>query len=448
VSASLALPRLRPDQWAIATHPAKTKVIAMGRRWGKTTMSGAIALAAAADGARVAWVVPTYRNARPVWRWIESAVGPLLRGRYVAVNRTDRTVDFPATGGFLGVYSGDNDVGLRGEAFHLAVLEEAARIGETTWTEVIQPALADYDGDALLISTPDKLNWFWQEWQRGVLAMDGEIAAFTAPSCANPMPTIRRAYELAKERVPENVFRQEWDAEFVPDAKTVWNLGWWDETPEHPTRRFAADDPRLRAQTVARWISWDTGFKDTDNSAYTACVVGELTADYRLLVREVWRDQLTFPNLVDQITRVAERYAQDYTGTGEGEGQRRLLRAVVIEDKASGISAVQTLRETAPPWLAELIVPFQPQGSKEQRASLAAVWCKDGCVWLPHPSEDVRWLADFEAELAAFPSGAYLDQVDALSQLVLYVSRYLSQGRTARLAAAQQLAAPANGLAA
>jgi hypothetical protein len=28
------------------------------------------------------------------------------------------------------------------------------------------------------------------------------------------------------------------------------------------------------------------------------------------------------------------------------------------------------------------------------------------------------------------------------------VSRYLSQGRTARLAAAQQLAAPANGLAA
>jgi predicted phage terminase large subunit-like protein len=175
--------------------------------------------------------------------------------------------------------------------------------------------------------------------------------------------------------------------------------------------------------------------------------VGELTADYRLLVREVWRDQLTFPNLVDQITRVAERYAQDYTGVGEG--QRRVLRAVVIEDKASGISAVQTLRETAPPWLAELIVPFQPQGSKEQRASLAAVWCKDGCVWLPHPSEDVRWLADFQQELAAFPSGAYLDQVDALSQLVLYVSRYLSQGRTARLAAAQQLAGSgAEGMAA
>lgn len=434
----LYLPRLRADQWAIAAHPAKTKTIAMGRRWGKSVMAGAIALAAASDGGRVAWVVPTYKNARPVWRWVAQVVGPLLRGGAAVGNKTDRVIEFPQTGGFLGVYSADNDVGLRGEAFHLVVVDEAARVGAETWTDVIMPTLADYDGDAILISTPKGRNWFWQEWQRGYLAMDAAAASWTAPSSANPIPAIRRAYELARGRVPPNTFSQEWDALFVDAAHTPFSLAFWDATPEHPARRFAADDPRLRAQTVARWISWDTGFKDTDNSAYTACVVGELTADYRLLVREVWRDQLTFPNLVDQITRVAERYAQDFTGVGEG--QRRLLRAVVIEDKASGISAVQTLRETAPPWLAELIVPFQPQGSKEQRASLAAVWCKDGCVWLPHPSDEVRWLADFQQELASFPSGAYLDQVDALSQLVLYVSRYLSQGRAARLAAAQQLA--------
>jgi predicted phage terminase large subunit-like protein len=445
---ALLLPKLRADQWAIAQHPARIKVIACGRRYGKTFMSGCIALATAAHGGKVCWWVPTYKNARPVWEWVAQACGDLEKTGAVRLNRSERYVRFPASGGYLAIFSGDNDVAGRGDWWNLAVLDEASRLKEETWTEVIQPSLADADGQALLPSTPYGKNWYWHLWQEGYARMDGEVAAFTAPSYANPMPTIQRAYELAKERVPENVFRQEWDAEFLEGTHNPFALSWWDETPEHPTRRFAADDPRLRAQTVARWISWDTGFKDTDNSAYTACVVGELTADYRLLVREVWRDQLTFPNLVDQITRVAERYAQDYTGTGEGGGQRRLLRAVVIEDKASGISAVQTLRETAPPWLADLIVPFQPQGSKEQRASLAAVWCKDGCVWLPHPSEDVRWLADFQAELAAFPSGAFLDQVDALSQLVLYVSRYLSQGRTARLAAAQQLAAPANGLAA
>ena len=50
MSDALHLPRLRPDQSRIATHPAKVKVISMGRRWGKTTMAGAIALAAANDG--------------------------------------------------------------------------------------------------------------------------------------------------------------------------------------------------------------------------------------------------------------------------------------------------------------------------------------------------------------------------------------------------------------
>jgi predicted phage terminase large subunit-like protein len=434
----LYLPRLRPDQWAIATHPAKTKCLAMGRRWGKSVMAGAIALAAAADGGRVAWVVPTYKNARPAWRWIEQAVAPLLGKDGPAVaNKSDRVIEFPRSGGFLGVYSADNDVGLRGDAFHLVVVDEAARVAEETWTDVVLPTLADYDGDAILISTPKGRNWFWREWQRGYLQMDAEAAAFTAPSSANPMPTIQRAYELARERVPANSFAQEWDALFVEAASQVWSLGWWDETPEHPARRFDAGDPRHETECLARFISWDTGFKDTDSSAYTACVVGELTPDYRLFVREVWRDQLTFPNLVERIRRTAERYGEDYRGVGEA--QRRTLRAVIIEDKASGISAVQTLRETAPDWLADLIVPFQPQGSKEQRASLAAVWCKDGCVWLPHPSVEVPWLLDFTQEMEAFPSGAFKDQIDAFSQLVLYTSRFLTQGRVARQAAAAQL---------
>jgi hypothetical protein len=222
MSDALYLPRLRPDQWRIASHPAKVKVISMGRRWGKTTMAGAIALACANDGGRVAWVVPTYKNARPVWRWVEASVGPLLKGGAVVANRTDRAVEFPATGGYLGVYSADSDVGLRGEAFHLAVLEEAARISERTWNEVVMPTLADYAGDAILISTPMGRNWFWREWERGRAQMDAEQAAFTAPSTDNPMPTIARAADLARQRVPEGVFRQEWMAEFLEDSGGVF----------------------------------------------------------------------------------------------------------------------------------------------------------------------------------------------------------------------------------
>jgi phage terminase large subunit-like protein len=85
-------------------------------------------------------------------------------------------------------------------------------------------------------------------------------------------------------------------------------------------------------------------------------------------------------------------------------------------------------------------VPFKPQGSKEQRAELAAVWCKQGCVWLPTPSPDVRWLSQFESEVFSFPDSPNADQVDSFSQLILYVSRYLSTGRDARRQAAELLA--------
>jgi predicted phage terminase large subunit-like protein len=423
---ALLLPRLRPDQWAIATHPAKVKVIAMGRRWGKTTLSGCVGLAAAAHGGKVCWWVPTYKNARPIWQWVEQACGPLEKSGAARLNRTERYVRFPYSGGYLAVFSADNDVAGRGDWWNLAVIDEAANISEQTFTEVIQPSLADANGDVLLPSTPQGKDWFWRLWQEGYSRMDEEIASFTAPSSANPNPNIQRAAALARERVPDATYRQEWLAEFVSDTSNPFSPEWWSEA------RYDAANEGHKNACVARWISWDTALEDTEAAAYSACVVGELTADYRLFIREVWRDKLTFPNLVSKIRQVALDYAKD-----EYRGQPK-LQSVIIESKVSGISAYQTLTEAGD--LPVPVVPFKPQGSKEQRAELAAVWCKQGCVWLPTPSPDVRWLSQFESEVFSFPDSPNADQVDSFSQLILYVSRYLSTGRDARRQAAELLA--------
>lgn len=211
------LPELRRDQWRIVTHPAQTKVIAMGRRWGKTYMAGSYALACADDGAAVAWVVPTYRNARPVWRFAEAVTGPVVKR--LRVNRTERDIEFPS-GGRLGIYTADNDVALRGESFDVVVVDEAAQIREETYTDVLLPTLADRDGRILLISTPKGLNWFYTEYQR--CAQVG--AAWNAPSSANPNANIKRAAMLARDRVPERTYKQEWLAEFVTDGSFFTNI--------------------------------------------------------------------------------------------------------------------------------------------------------------------------------------------------------------------------------
>lgn len=217
---TLALYTLRADQQAIADHPAKIKVLAMGRRWGKTVMGGNLSLGPASEGQRVAWVVPTYKNGRALWRWTENVTAQARKLKLCATNRSERTIEF-INGGFLGIYSADSEDSIRSEAFHRVIVDEAARIPESAWTDAIFPTLADYNGDALLISSPNRKNWFYYEWLKGKAGVEG-YAAFTAPSAANPNPNIQRAAELAKDRVSEDTYRQEWLAEFLENGGEVF----------------------------------------------------------------------------------------------------------------------------------------------------------------------------------------------------------------------------------
>lgn len=207
------------------------------------------------------------------------------------------------------------------------------------------------------------------------------------------------------------VFKRKW----FRGAPTVTNA------PGIYGKRFDARDSGLVNLVVARWISWDTALKDDEDNAYNACTVGELTADYRMLTREVWREHMEFPELTDAI----ERFARIHNADGK-------LRGVLIEDKASGTSAYQTLMASAKDWLKPLLVAFQPIGDKVQRATQASVWCANGSVLLPQPSAAVPWLQDFEDELFTFPGSKFKDMVDSFAQLILFIENLLAEGLRAR----------------
>jgi hypothetical protein len=221
MGAQLLLPQFRRDQWAIVQHPAKVKVISAGRRWGKTVTGGNIVLPASLMGNRCMWGVPAYKNGRALWRWATAAVADLRAAKVCDVSQTEHIISFPRSGGFLGLYSLDNPDCVRGEAFDIAVLDEAGSMRPEAWTEAVQPTLADTDGDAFLIGTPKARNWFYEEWLRG--QSDGKLQkSWKAPSRDNPNPNIQRAAELARTRVPERVYLQEWEAEFVEDTGAVF----------------------------------------------------------------------------------------------------------------------------------------------------------------------------------------------------------------------------------
>lgn len=222
-------------------------------------MAGSVALSEAHGaqgkrGAAVAWVVPTYRNARAMWRFIERHAADYT------LRRSELSVEFPS-GGHVTVFTADNDVAMRGENFDIAIVDEAARIREETYTDVILPTLADRDGCAYLPSTPRGRNWFWREFQRGL--NDGKVqASFTAPSNANPMPTIRAAFELARERVSNRTFRQEWLAEFVDDGGGVFRgvraLSTLTRLDPIPQRQYVIGVDWARTNDASVFSLWDT----------------------------------------------------------------------------------------------------------------------------------------------------------------------------------------------
>lgn len=231
----------------------------------------------------------------------------------------------------------------------------------------------------------------------------------------------------------ELLWKEQFDEAAIEDLKSqLSELGVAGQLQQRPTpvagNIFKKDwfySRYLNTSVVGRWISWDTALSVSEEAARSSCVVAELTEDYRLFIREVYYDKLDFPALEAKVKEYAKKYRYE-------------LRGVIIESKASGISILQTLAQSADPWLAELLVPFTPTVDKITRAFNASLWCEKGCVMLPPPAEEFPWLFNFEEEIFSFPNSKYKDSTDAFNQVVLYLENYLSEGYRTRIGIGEQ----------
>ena len=82
-------------------------------------------------------------------------------------------------------------------------------------------------------------------------------------------------------------------------------------------------------------------------------------------------------------------------------------RAKVVEDKANGPAIMDYLKKEIPG-----MVPFNPKGSKEERAISVTPYFEAGNVFFPDPNT-ASWVADLQKDLLIFPKGVYKDTVDA-----------------------------------
>ena len=195
---------------------ARFRVLACGRRWGKTRLGALLCLRTGLSRGRAWWVAPSYKMAHVGWRLVTQLAAQIPGAE---IRRADQLVALPG-GGTVQVRSADNPQALRGEGLDFLVMDECAFIQEAAWTEALRPALSDRLGHALFISTPKGRNWFWRAWVRGQ-EPDSGWCSWQFPTVTNPY-ILPSEIEEARRTLPERIFQQEYLAMFLDDAGGVF----------------------------------------------------------------------------------------------------------------------------------------------------------------------------------------------------------------------------------
>jgi predicted phage terminase large subunit-like protein len=147
-------------------------------------------------------------------------------------------------------------------------------------------------------------------------------------------------------------------------------------------------------------LSCDPAGKAGARNDYTAItIVGISKKELHLL--HVARGHWTVLQMRNQIIALAGPWKPDL---------------VLVEDTSSGMGLIQILREET----RLNVIGQHSKDDKETRLSRHQGRLEAGRILLP---TEAPWLADFENELLAFPSGRYDDQVDALLLCLDWLSR-------------------------
>lgn len=153
-------------------------------------------------------------------------------------------------------------------------------------------------------------------------------------------------------------------------------------------------------------IALDTAYSVKKTADYSAASVWT-AFEGRYYLRFVWRERVAYPDLKRAVEELADVWAPD---------------AVLVEEKASGQSLVQSLKEeTSLP-----VVGIPVDSDKVTRAHSVTALFSAGRVNFP---EDAPWLPAYLHELELFPSAAHDDQVDTTTIALRYLRAQHSGGR-------------------
>jgi len=337
-------------------------VLAKGRRAGGTVGAIQYLIEKSIDNpVSILWVDTIQQNLIPLFHRYFHPILSQFKPQFYSYRKQTHELDLFSSQIYF--RSAERPESLEGFYFDICVLNEAGLIlrgsrGRTLWFNSVLPMLLDRSGSCFIIGTPkgmrnkkneeSKTSLFFELYQKGQPGSgtySPDWASRTYDSYCNIEMLARqimigernRGVELtlaqAKQKAvadlnqlaldyPYHIRAQEIYGEFIDrQEESIFHEHWFDIVDELP-------DIRLRKQTI---ISMDTAFKIGASNDYSAAIVIMQTVDNHYYIVDIMNEKYEFPQLL-QATK-------DFYLTHED------ARFMLIEDKASGIPLIQTLRQ-------------------------------------------------------------------------------------------------------
>lgn len=168
--------------------------------------------------------------------------------------------------------------------------------------------------------------------------------------------------------------------------------------------------------------SYDTAFTEKTSGDPTGCIVFgvfEFNNQQNVMVLDTWTEHLSYPELKE---RVMEDWKSQYGGQKDHPTDKgRRPDVILVENKASGQSLLQDLRQSNIPAIA-----YNPgRADKVQRAHIMAPILESECIWVleskKNPREAISWAKPMLENWAKFPVVAHDELTDCATQAVIFL---------------------------
>lgn len=398
---------LHAAQAQILNSKARFKVVAAGRRFGKSWLAAYMLLLEGLKDEHVGlsgqeydlslkeiyYVAPTFEQGKKImWHMIKEL------GREIIADTHENTATCTLINGRrISIKGADRPDSLRGVGLSFVVLDEYAFMKEEVWEKILRPTLGDVEGGALFIGTPEGENHFFklyvESMQKGMPVWE----TWQFKSVDNPY-LAREEIEHARNELSSQIFAQEYEASFASESGSIFKSDWWvysDEEPKGGQYYVAIDLAGFTNTGTLR----KKELKIRDESAIAVVKVGT----YGWYIKDIRHGQWDVRECALQILKVYRDYRPVALGIEKGMANAAVLPYLYDEQKR--LDVYFTPRELS-----------HGNQAKSERVRWALQGrAEKGRISLPKTSE---WTRRFVKQAADFPSPlAHDDLLDAVAYI-------------------------------